>query len=352
MSNLGERRKHFPVLARESVPSKGSARVAVVWHLPEVLREFGVDLGEVLEAAGVRPDLFDDRENRIDYTDFARLLSVCERKSNCDHVVMLIGQRTRLADFGVAGRSALCGGTAGDGLQRLVDYFNLHSSASTVSVISSGAYARFVYAISEQGMTDTRPFQMGAMSIAFNILQDLCGSGWHPAVVTFASRAPANPKPAQKFFRAPLRFDSEESAIVFDRRWLDRPLPPVDPSVRRHVEAEARAQRAAILADFPATVRRILRKQLLIGECSMDFVAALIGMHRRTLARKLERHGLRYGELLESVKGDVARQLLRDTEMDIHNIAESLHFSSAANFATAFKRWSGVTPSTYRLGAR
>jgi type II secretory pathway predicted ATPase ExeA len=44
-----------------------------------------------------------------------------------------------------------------------------------------------------------------------------------------------------EFFRAPLRFDSDES------------------------EAEVRAQQAALLADLPATVRRPQRRQLTVG---------------------------------------------------------------------------------------
>ncbi len=107
------------------------------------------------------------------------------------------------------------------------------------------------------------------------------------------------------------------------------------PLVRQRVEGEARARRAEILSDLPATLRRILRKQLIIGDCSMDKVAAMLGIHRRTLDRHLLEHGVRYGELLESVKDDVARQLLRDTDLQVQRIAEALHFSSAANFATA-----------------
>ena len=71
-------------------------------------------------------------------------------------------------------------------------------------------------------------------------------------------------------------------------------------------------------------------------------------MHRRTLDRRLQRHGLRYSELLESVQADIARQLLVDTTMPVQDVAEALRFSNAANFATAFRRWTGVTPSEFR----
>jgi len=320
--------------------------------MPKVMRELGVDLGELLEAAEVRKDIFDDRENLIPYPAFGRLLFECEKRSNCEHIVLLISQHTRLADFGLAGQIALCAENAGNGLQRFLDHFNLHSSATTVSLIISGHFSRLVYAIAEHGMTNTGQLQLGAMVMAYNVLQDLFGSPWLPTVITVASRPPANPRPAQKFFHAPLRFDSDESAVVFETRWLDQRLPAVDPLVRQQVEAVARAGRAAILSDLPATIRRILRKQLIIGDCSMDQVAAMLGIHRRTLDRHLHEHGVQFGELLESVKGDVARQLLRDTDLQVQQVAEALHFSSAANFATAFRRWAGMPPSEYRRRTR
>jgi AraC-like DNA-binding protein len=351
MTDSGSRRRHIYVPAGESVPAIGAARISVAWELPRVMQELGVDLGEVLDASGVRRDVFDDRENPIPYPALGRLLFECERRTGCDHIALLISRTTRLADLGLAGQVAFCAESVGTGLRRFVEFFNLHSSATTVSLIESGPLARLVYAISVPGMTHTRQLQLGSMVVAHNILQDLCGSTWRPALITVASRPPANPMPAQKFFHAPLRFDGDESALVFESHWLDQRLPHVDPLVRRRVEAEARAQRAAILSDLPATVRRILRKQLIVGDCSMDQLAAMLGIHRRTLDRHLQAHGVQYGELLESVRQDVARQLLRDTQLPVQQVAEALHFSSAANFATAFRRWTGVTPSEYRRQA-
>lgn len=348
---MGSTHTHFPVRDLTGAPAPGSVRVNVIGHLPAVLAELGVDHHEALEVAGLPGNLYDDLENRIDYPAFGRLLLACEQLTRCDHVVLLICQQTRLADFGLAGQCALCGETAGEGLRNLVDHFNLHSSASVVSVITMGDFASFAYAIASPDMTVTRPFQLGAMTIAFNVLQDLCGPDMLPTVVTFASSAPANLAPVHRHFRAPLRFDSDESAVIFQRHWLDRPLPSIDPVVRRQVESRIRSEEASTLADFPATVRLMLRKRLLIGDCSMAGIAALLGMHRRTVDRHLQRHGVGYSELLESVQKDAACQLLLDTHLQVQQVAEALHFSSAANFATAFRRWTGVTPSEYRRRA-
>jgi AraC-like DNA-binding protein len=264
---------------------------------------------------------------------------------------LLIGQHTGLADMGLAGQLALCAETAGAGLQNMIDHFNLSSSASTVSLLSAGNFSRFVYAISGHGVTSTRQLQLGGIVIACNMLRELFGSRWQPTVITVASRPPKNPRMVQQFFRAPLRFNSDESAVAFETRWLDQRLAPVDPLVRSKVEAESRARRLAILSDLPASLRRILRKQLIIGDCSMDQVAAMLRIHRRTLDRHLQEHGIQFGELVESVKREIACQLLRDTDLQVQQVAAALHFSSAANFATAFRRWVAMTPSEYRRRA-
>lgn len=343
---------HFYVGDSGTADPMGSARIAAYLALPAILEEFGVALGDVLEATGMRADVFEDPDNLVPYPVIGRLLSVSARYTSCDYIGLLLGQRGRLATMGLAGQVALCADTAGEGLQKFVDFFVLQNTAATVSLISDGGFARLVYAIAEPGVSDTGQLQLGAMALAYNILQDLCGPDWLPTVVTIANSAPRNLRPCQQFFRAPLRFDSDESTIIFESHWLQRPLPQLDLRNRRQIETEVRVRRDAILAEFPTLLRRILRKQLLLGEFSMDSIAALLGMHRRTLDRKLKQHGMHYGEMLESLKRDVACQLLRDTNLPMQRIAESLHYSSAANFSTAFRRWTSICPSIYRRQAR
>lgn len=348
---LGRPPRYFHLLDSAPVAPTGTARISAYLPLPAILREFGIDLRDVLDAAGVRADIFDDPDNRISYPDAGRLLSVSALQTNCDHIGLLIGQRGRLASMGLAGKIALCADTAGEGLQNFANFFSLQNTAATVSLLTFGDFTRIVYAIAEPGMHDTGQLQLGAVTLMFNILQDLCGADFSPTVVTVACSAPSNLRPCQKFFRAPLRFDSDESSLIFESRWLWRPLPPVDPLERRKVMAEVRARQSAVLSDFPTSLRYILRRQMVIGEFSMESVAALMGMHRRTLDRRLKQHGVLYGEVLEAMKREVACQLLRDTDLPMRQVAESLQYASAANFSTAFRRWTGLTPRAYRRQA-
>jgi AraC-like DNA-binding protein len=326
----------------------GTVRAGIIWYLPYFLAEHGIDAGEVLRAVGLPRSAFDSQDNLIEYKQLEGVLSETARRTGVADVALQLGRHTRLQNFGVAGRAALCAPTAGAGLKKFTELFNLHSTASVVTIITDGEFARLVYAIVELGMTETHHLQYGAAIISSNLLRDVFGPQWRPVAITCACRAPANPRGMQRCFDAPLHFDCAETAVLFEKHWLDQPLPPVEPRLLAEMAAAVQKSREAILADFPVAIRRIVRRQVLLGEFSMTDVASLVSMHRRTLDRHLQQHGLRYGELVESIKADLARQLLRDTQMPIQQVAESVKFSSAANFATAFRRWSGMTPSEYR----
>jgi hypothetical protein len=51
--------------------------------------------------------------------------------------------------------------------------------------------------------------------------------------VRFAHSSPPELAPFRKFFRAPLRFDAHETALVFARHWLDKAPAGADPLLNK-----------------------------------------------------------------------------------------------------------------------
>ena len=105
---------------------------------------------------------------------------------------------------------------------------------------------------------------------------------------------------------------------------------------------------ARIAAALPGLVRRVLRRMMLAGRGSIEEVTAAFSVHRRTLDRHLDAHGVTFRRLAEEVRFAVAQQLLRDTDLPISEIAAALHYANPSAFATAFRRWSGMTASQWR----
>lgn len=338
----------FSLSAAPAFATGGMLRIDAIQSLWQLLEEMNVDVDTTLATVGLTRSDFDHADNLIAYLQLERLFLECERRTGCDYFGMLVGARSRLAEMGLSGRIARCAATAGEALDSWVRHFNLHDSAAIVSLTQSGQFARFVYGVHEPGMHDTRHFQMGAMAIAFNIITDLCGPDWRPTVVRFACGAPSKLRPFYQFFQAPLHFDADESAIIFKRAWLDQPMPAIDDAFRQSVAAEELAARERACEDLPTLTRSIIRKQLSSGRGTIDSVADVLSMHRRTLDRRLAQHGTSYLALRTSVKFSIAQQLLRETALPVQQIGEFLGFSSAANFATAFRQWAGMTPRQFR----
>ena len=105
-------------------------------------------------------------------------------------------------------------------------------------------------------------------------------------------------------------------------------------------------------SEIVEVLRRLLRARLPSAEVSLADVALELGMHERTLQRRLIERGTSFREVRETLWRDVARELLESTTMPVREIASILGYSEAAAFTRAFSRWSRVTPSKWRRDRR
>lgn len=78
-------------------------------------------------------------------------------------------------------------------------------------------------------------------------------------------------------------------------------------------------------------------------------IAHAIGTHRERLNELFRKHtGNTVFAFIREERYNRGMQLLCDTDLDIRDIARLVGFNSAANFATAFRARTGMTPSTFR----
>jgi AraC-like DNA-binding protein len=84
------------------------------------------------------------------------------------------------------------------------------------------------------------------------------------------------------------------------------------------------------------------------GHCSADDLAGALSIHRRTLNRCLQREGTTFRAVLDGVRFEAARELLRDAGRAIEDVARALGYAEPSAFTRAFRRWAGVPPSRWR----
>ncbi|MEY4765041.1 MAG: hypothetical protein RI907_1714 [Pseudomonadota bacterium] len=187
------------------------------------------------------------------------------------------------------------------------------------------------------------------------IKRALRGNNWLMSVRVAAS-APEHDQYFRSHFGVPVFFGEAVDALVLDRRWLDQPLNQAEPEA--HSQARRLIERRL---NKEAGERRILdevrwaleRRPELLRE-GLESTAAALGLHPRTLQRRLQAEGVKYVDVQSQAKCQRALVMLRRRAISMESISTELGFSDRRAFTFAFKRWTGKSPSTYRseLNAR
>lgn len=337
-----------PARRKRIVLEEGVLRVGTLTGLPDVLRELGADPAQVTAAADVDVALFGDPENTISFVALGRLLGLCAERTRCPHFGLLVGQRGGPTSLGIVGYLMQHSPDVGSALRNLILHLHLHDRGAVPTLCVRDGIVSLGYAIYLRGVTSASQIYDGAIAIGFNIMRSLCGPDWLPMEVHFSHSKPDDLTPYRRFFKAPLRFGAEQTTLMFRARWLTRPLPGADATLRGILQRRVEALEANGGVDIVAQLRRVLRSLLLTGSGSLDQVAQLFSMHRRTLNRRLEASGATFQRLVEETRYEIARQLLDDTRMSVVEIAGALDYADASAFTRAFKRWSGSSPAAWR----
>lgn len=330
------------------VLQEGVVRIGPLGALPDLMRDLGCDPDSVFARAGFDSAQFTDPDAEIPYVAASRLLASCVVATGCDQLGLLLGERACSSSLGLAGFMLRSAPDVGAALRGLVRNLDLHDRGAKATLVIKDREAYVGYAIYLSGVQATDQIYDLSMAVVCKIMRDLCGVNWNPTEVLLARPRPQHTTLYRRFFRAPIRFDADQSAVVFPTHWLAQRIATADPLLHRHLEIEANflhASQPTSLRDF---LRQQLRRSLIARKSSAADIARQLGMHERTLNRKLREEGTSFRKELEDIRYDFARRLLADSILPLARIAEELDYADSTAFIRAFKRWSGTSPGEWR----
>ena len=326
----------------------GYIHLGVAKEIEPTLRDFGLVPDRIIRQAGLEPRLFEDGANIIPHAALGQLLTLCVACTKCPHFGLLVGRRATILSLGMVGRLMQHSDTLGDALRNLVSNLSIQNRGAVPALAIRGDTALFTFSIYQPDVESADQISDGSLAVAVNAVRALGGADWNPTEVLLPRAAPADSEPFRRHFRAPVRFNQETATIVFPARDLDLPVAGADPVLRGLLEERIRQLKGSPGSQFTDDIRRLLRTRLTGNRCSADDIAHLMAMHRRTLSRRLKGGGMGYRAIANEVRFEIARQLLKDTEVPLGQIAAALGYSEASAFTRAFRRWSGQTPSDWR----
>jgi AraC-like DNA-binding protein len=320
-------------------------RVGAFTGLPALIQQLGVDPVPLLADAGLGRDALGDPEARVSYAAIGEILRLAAQRTRCPHIGLLVGRMWHLSDLGVVGEVVTNSATVGEALRTLTVYQHLNSGGGLTFLLMRGAVVDLGYAVYLTGFAGAEYMYDAVLAAGFNYMRRMCGPTWLPSAVLMPRARPVDVTPYCNSFKMQPRFNAEIAALRFPSQWMSLAVPGSDPERRRAAERRAEEQGDVDIVD---QVARALRVVLLHGRHSGDEVADTLAMHRRTLNRRLKAAGTTFQQVLDTVRFEIARQLLAHSDVKLDDVAAALGYAGVTPFMHTFRRWAGTTPDRWR----
>jgi AraC-like DNA-binding protein len=326
---------------------EGQQRVGVLVELPQVLRELGQDPTQLIASVGIDPDKLSDPENSLTFVELGKLVQTCVAATGCEHFGLLVGQRSATHCLGLVGRLMRTAPTLKDAILDLCINQQRYVRGAVTYLYVQNETAFWGYTVHHPTMQSADQISEGAITLAFNIIQELIGIP--PYEVLLARRAMGDIAPYRRVFGQAPTFDAQQYAIVFPAKLLDHFVKGADAKLRRKLQKSVADYWALTQPSVTQAVVRLLHARVIFPDVTLEALANELAMRPRTLNRRLNEEGAKFRDLVSQVRFSVSRQLLSGTGLDVSDIAFALGYANLSGFTHAFQKWSGMAPSEWRM---
>ncbi len=315
--------------------------------LLDVLRSLGADPAQVLESAGLEPNLFDCPEKTVLYTDLDRLLSEAMRATGCRDMGLHVGVLEGISAAGLVGLVSLNSRTVREALDALVAGLKTSDGGGAVRLEVRHDIASLGYCVIIDGVRNVEQFCDASAAILVNAMRQFCGAHWRPDRVYLMNEPPEDLARFAKFFSVPVEYRAPAARITFNSAVLDRPIKVYDPAYREILGPILEKAIESASGDFLVAVKSILNSHGGGGRLTRSDVSRALGISVHVLNRRLKSVGVTFTDLAEQMKVDRAQSLLLKKK-PICEISADLGFADVSSFNRAFKKRVGQSPGRWR----
>jgi AraC-like DNA-binding protein len=152
----------------------------------------------------------------------------------------------------------------------------------------------------------------------------------------------------EKYFKMPVLFNCEQDQLVIPAHYLDAPIPNADQTIHAFAEHYLVKFNQQNLNDTVQQVSSLIQQTMSDQNQSIDNIANLLGISRRTLQRRLSQQGATFKALLHNIRIKTACWYLTSSTIDMTLLSEMLGYSDISGFSRAFKQAKGHSPLSWR----
>ena len=309
----------------------------------------GISRAQLLACAGLNLQQLAEERWPIDH--ITRLWRAAAKLTQDPEFGLKAGYQAGPASFNVVSFIFQSSRSLREAMGLLQKFQRLISDGGRFQIVDSGAKSWVIYH-PRQGELAFSPHQIEAvLSALTSFSRWISNSPFIPAQVQFSHSQLGTMAGYQKIFQTSVSFNQAFCGLELDNTLLDSALPQADAQLAAmHRDyAETRLEALSELTDFIGQVQQWLSMQLVHGVPERSSAAQNFALSDRVFARRLEKHGLNYSQLVDKVRRELACEAVAHSARAFSDIAQSLGFSEASAFNRAFKRWVGHSPGEWRL---
>jgi AraC-like DNA-binding protein len=311
----------------------------------------GIDLKPLLIKAGLTEQQINDHGARVAVQRQIRFLNIVANAMGDELLGFHLAQLPDLRELGFLFYVAASSDTLGDALQRTARYSSIANEGVSLQCLKGGDFRLVFEYVGVARYSDRHQIEF-IMTALIRVCRQLTGLRLMPRRVRIMHRRSdeAGSKLAA-YFGHDINFGAKADELTLAEGIKDIAVSSADPYLNELLVAnceQALAHRRTNRGAFRVAVENAIVPLLPHGMVRASQIAAKLGLSQRTAARRLALEGVTFSAVLESLRGDLARQYLSDPDLSISRIAWLLGYQEVSAFTHAFKRWSGKTPREAR----
>ena len=318
----------------------------VIWRMAE---GHGVDPEALFKAAGLDPRVIDQPRARYAFKKICRAWEQLADTTGKPHLGLEAGEYYRVTDLHAMGVTFLASSNLLEALVRLDRYETVLNSTVDFDIKHLPGRIEFVCVDSAVPPSAARIVEDMRNTILLDLARRGVNRDVQPLQLSVTYPEPIEKAPYAQAFRCPIKFAQQHSYLAFSEADTNTPF------TARNVDLAFESDKIldGLLqsleeSDLVSRVRQVIAEALPSGAPSEANVAQKLLTSPRTLHRRLAENGTSYRQLLNDVRLNLAKAYLEKTPYPITEISYLVGFSDLSAFSRAFKRWTGVSPMTYR----
>lgn len=317
------------------------------------LRRLSLDPEAILAAAGYGGLQLEGAVRLVPF-GVLRSLALGLPNGGADGLALQIGAQAPVTAHGAVGVAMIASDTLGEALATLAQFGGARGRSVRFTYAQGADYGELSLTESFD-LGDMRPFVLEAAAVHVSrLIAAVAGEDLEGVVYEFPYPAPSWAAAYQPYLPGCITFGAPALRLRVPRAHLTLPSVTADPVARK--AALRQCEREAAEIDLAAKRDLLPWLHTRLDEAAGDYpglaaAAQELDISPRTLIRRLKAKGLRYRDLVDEARAELAGWRLAHTSNPIEQIAVELGYGDPSNFSRTFRRWRGVTPSDFRRRA-